>query len=321
MEAPIFIFSLPRSGSTLLQRILMSHPEIKSVSEPWVLLPLIYLNKKEGTLTEYSHIGAYRAISDFISNLPQKEKDYNHALKEFVSNLYSKQCSDNERYFLDKTPRYYLIIDEIVKIFPDAKFIFLFRNPIQILSSIIQTFSNGGFKQIHGYKIDMESGISKLSKGYSKNKENSFAVNYEKLVLQPKTIIKELCGYLDIEYNSNMLNNFSMQETKGKFGDPTGTNQYSSIEKETLNKWKSTFNTRIRVKFVLNYIKNLDTETLAIQGYSKDDLVDDIMNIKAKRIFSFKDLYHIKRGKLITKFKLNLFLGKTKKVYKERYLT
>ena len=54
MQAPIFVFSLPRSGSTLLQRVLMSHNDISSVAEPWILLPQIYSLKKEGTLSEYS---------------------------------------------------------------------------------------------------------------------------------------------------------------------------------------------------------------------------------------------------------------------------
>ena len=39
MKSPIFLFSLPRSGSTLLQRVLMSHKDIASVAEPWLMLP------------------------------------------------------------------------------------------------------------------------------------------------------------------------------------------------------------------------------------------------------------------------------------------
>ena len=44
---PVFIFSLPRSGSTLLQRVLTGHSEISSFAEPHFLLPLVGIIKKK----------------------------------------------------------------------------------------------------------------------------------------------------------------------------------------------------------------------------------------------------------------------------------
>lgn len=38
-ENLIFLISQPRAGSTMLQKVLGSHPEIHTVSEPWVALP------------------------------------------------------------------------------------------------------------------------------------------------------------------------------------------------------------------------------------------------------------------------------------------
>ena len=65
---PIFIFSLPRSGSTLLQKIIASSNEVSTSSEPWILLPLLYSQKEEGTLSEYSHKNAVLALNDIISS-------------------------------------------------------------------------------------------------------------------------------------------------------------------------------------------------------------------------------------------------------------
>jgi len=61
---PIFVFSLPRSGSTLMQRILGSSTEISTVSEPWILLPLFYALKKEGVYAEYGHDVLVDAVED-----------------------------------------------------------------------------------------------------------------------------------------------------------------------------------------------------------------------------------------------------------------
>ena len=126
---PIFLFSLPRSGSTLLQRLLAGHPDIMTVSEPWLLLPFCYAVKPEGLFSEYNHGWAAKALNEFILGLPNQELDYYKVLNRFALALYGGANKNNALYFLDKTPRYYLIIPQIVEIFPEAKFIFLFRNP------------------------------------------------------------------------------------------------------------------------------------------------------------------------------------------------
>ncbi|MBA3701438.1 MAG: sulfotransferase [Rubrobacteraceae bacterium] len=41
-STPLFLLSLPRSGSTLAQRFLAAHDAIATASEPWILLPYFY---------------------------------------------------------------------------------------------------------------------------------------------------------------------------------------------------------------------------------------------------------------------------------------
>ena len=50
---PIFIVSFPRSGSTLLQRILSTSSDIATAPEPWVALPIAYMMKSVGESSEY----------------------------------------------------------------------------------------------------------------------------------------------------------------------------------------------------------------------------------------------------------------------------
>ena len=54
---PIFIFSLPRAGSTLVQRVLAAHDDIATTSEPWILLPFLFSTKEQGVYAEYSSQG------------------------------------------------------------------------------------------------------------------------------------------------------------------------------------------------------------------------------------------------------------------------
>ena len=143
---PLFIFSLPRSGSTLLQYILAAHSKISTVSEPWILLPFVYALKEEGSYSEFVHKAMVRAFSDFCEELPNGRKDYFDELSVFALRLYSKACQCESEYFLDKTPRYHLIVEEIIKMFPNGKFIFLWRNPLSIVASMMKSWAGGKWK-------------------------------------------------------------------------------------------------------------------------------------------------------------------------------
>ncbi|WP_321324713.1 sulfotransferase [Thiomicrorhabdus sp.] len=324
MKSPIFLFSLPRSGSTLLQRVLMSHSEIASVAEPWIMLPFSYAYKPNGVLTEYSHNVSFSAIEDFIDNLPNKEGDYYEAVGEFASTLYRKQCKNNELYFLDKTPRYYLIIPEILKVFPDAKFIFLFRNPIHVMSSMMQTWSNGGFNKMYAYDTDLNEGPKLLSEGYQVLGGNAFGIQYEKFVEDPTFYTSEICKYLDLSFEEEMLKDFSIQNTGGRMGDPTGVKVYNTVSKDSLQKWKITFSTRLRRKIAFDYLSSIDESVLKIQGYTKLELLDEVekINIKCKLKLSIVDGIHLLYLFLVRKLKANIFFAKKLKSWtRTKYLS
>ena len=46
-------------------------------------------------------------------------------------------------YFLDKTPPYAHFLPELLRIFPEAKFVALWRNPLAVVASIVETFCGG----------------------------------------------------------------------------------------------------------------------------------------------------------------------------------
>src|SRR5947209_3362708 len=102
--APIFLMSLPRSGSTLVQRMLGTHPDIATASEPWVLIPTLYGTRTEGVLTAYDQMVAATAIRDFIAELPAGRADYYRACRKFGLELYGA-AARGRPWFLDKTPR------------------------------------------------------------------------------------------------------------------------------------------------------------------------------------------------------------------------
>lgn len=285
-KAPLFIFSLPRSGSTLLQRILACHPEIATTSEPWFLLPFVYTLRQRGVFAQYSHVSLSNAMADILDQLPNGSQDYFEGLRLFAETIYGKLNSGNATYFLDKTPRYYLIINEIGKIFPDAKFIFLFRNPLAVLSSMITSFYRGKLGDWR-HKIDLYEGPSLLVKGYQALKDRSLAIQYENLLQEPEQTVGNICKYLNIPYSADLVVNFTKIFFSGSMGDSIGAKKYKNIEPETLEKWKSVLGTTLRKTYAKRYLKALGHNLIKSLGYDLEGLIKNVdeLDTKNKKIF------------------------------------
>ena len=124
---------------------------------------MLYANKDYDVRSTYSHFYVAHAVRDFCSCLPNGEEDYFAEMHNFVLRLYTKAISHEAKYFLDKTPKYHFIAEDIVHLFPEGKFIFLWRNPLSILSSIIETWGDGEWNVFH-FKVDLYDGLDHLIK-------------------------------------------------------------------------------------------------------------------------------------------------------------
>lgn len=292
---PIFLFSLPRSGSTLVQRILGYDPEIATVSEPWILLPYFYSLKKDGIYAEYGHGYSVQAIEDFCLELPQGKQDYLTELRALVLKLYQKAAKKKVRYFLDKTPRYHLIIEEIIALFPEAKFVILWRNPLAIVASIITTWNHGQWN-IHRYRADLYQGIENLTNAYSKYADKIHVIQYENLLLNPEVEFKKLYDYLDLPFDVEILTKFSNLQLNGSKGDPTGVHQYQSISQQPLDKWQKIMVNPIRKRWCRRYLQWIGRERLNMMNYDLDQLLNELNIVPVQSSMLVADLSAIAFG-------------------------
>lgn len=211
---PIFIFSAPRSGSTFLQRLMESSEMVKGHGEPWILLPLIYMNKKDGIYSEYAHKIANIGISDVSGGLGSEVTK--EAIRSYCSTVYDSHLENKELYFVDKTPRYSIICREIIETFGDsARYIFLWRDPLDVMLSLNRTFGGDRFC-LHAFDIDLRRGLKNLAKVYEDYKDVSISIYYDQLIERPDKVSDDLNSRLNIDTNKNKLSAKS-----GLLGDPT----------------------------------------------------------------------------------------------------
>ncbi len=302
--APLFILSTPRSGSTLLQRILASHSRINTSPEPYLLLPFVYALKKEGVFAHYHQGYQAKGLTEFCEFLPEKKETYYKAVRQLSENLYAKAANHNQ-YFLDKTPFYDLIVDDVIKIFPQAKFIVLVRNPIAAIASAVQLWGLGHWRLFPVYDT-MVAGQKKILAAAQQYKDRICLVKFENMTANPTDEIQRITDYLNLEFEQAMVSGFTQVSFKGKMGDPTAE-QYSSVSKKPLEKWKETINTPLRKAWIKRYLKYLGPENLSAVGYDMATLCKELDTIPNNYLGLLDDIYEMTRDTLKVKFKQMVF--------------
>jgi hypothetical protein len=272
---PIFILSLPRSGSTLAQRILAAHEPIATASEPWILLPYLYTLQEQGIYAEYSHRALVQAVKDFCAVLPDGRSDYVAEIRRFALRLYGRASPEGTRYFVDKTPRYHLISDEIATAFPDGKYIFLWRNPLAVVASIMETWANGKWN-LYRFKVDLFEGVENLTRTFERYGERAHAVQYEALIANPEETWGGVFRYLDMTFDRSALERFGSVELTGRWGDHSGTQKYTKVSADPLEGWRRTLNNPIRKEWCRRYLRWIGRDRLAMMGYDLDALMADL---------------------------------------------
>ena len=198
-----FIGGVPRSGTSLVQKILDGHSNIYAGPE-FDHLPSIctlFHNMKRGIENGRQVFYYDRLILE-------------DSFKQFIWNiLISKAERENVMYISEKTPSNLFVFDELNQIFPNAKFIIVLRDPRDCLVSFKKV--NEKAKEF-GDDIDLGKDLYKdlnfiidyVDHGerfYLNNKSKRYLIKYEKLITNPIIEIKSLCRFLNISFEESML--------------------------------------------------------------------------------------------------------------------
>ncbi|VAW84867.1 Sulfotransferase, partial [hydrothermal vent metagenome] len=177
-----------------------------------------------------------------------------------------------KKYFLDKTPRYFFIVPDLYRLFPEARFIFLKRNPLSILSSILSTYVKIKWAAIGFYRPDLLDAPSKILDGISLLGDKAIDLKYEDFVENPEKCCKMLCEYIGVPFVDGMVDYGDTTAPKGYMNDPVGIHKYSRPSKASLDKWKQLAENRQHSYFATRYLENLGEGTLTKLGYSYNEL-------------------------------------------------
>ena len=191
----IFIIGLPRSGTTLLHQILSSHSRNHGVGESIILNIFFFKNLMK---------------ENFLNKLIQNDKINIEYLREI-----SLKLGKNYDYFnldkikIDKAPSNFFWVGFILALFPNSKIINIQRN---IKDNCLSIYKNlfGGNRTEWTYEV---SNIKKYVKIYremmdfwrTKFSKNIYNINYEDLINNQETEIKNLLNFCNLQFEESCL--------------------------------------------------------------------------------------------------------------------
>jgi len=273
----LFLISQPRAGSTLLQRILGGHPDIHTTAEPWIMLHQLYALKHDGYRAEYEPKLARAALEDFLKTLPEGEEAYIKAVRTMSLQLYrSALARSGKKLFLDKTPRYYFIIPELRRVFPEASFIFLLRNPLAVLSSILETWVKNRGQPFAQYAHDLLKAPRLIADALDCMQDRAIIVHYEDLVENPEKETALLCKGLRLAFYPQMIHYGNTPPPKGRLGDDAGIHKHTAPVSDSLDTWPGRLASSPEWDVAQAYLSYLAPDLLSRLGYSLDHVRDDL---------------------------------------------
>jgi tetratricopeptide (TPR) repeat protein len=195
-DAPVFIVGLPRSGTTLVDRILGSHSKVHSAGElDHFALAIVDAARRAsgGAQLSRRELVARSADLDFAA----LGRDYLDRAR------YAAACSER---FTDKMPLNYLYCGLIRRALPNAKIVHVFRGPMAACYAMYKTL----FKDGYPFSYDL-SDIARYYLGYRRLMDHwqttlpeaIHSIGYEALVADPLDEIRKLLDFCGLEWQDS----------------------------------------------------------------------------------------------------------------------
>lgn len=234
-KGPVFIVGAPRSGTTLMQYMLRSHPAISIPSgESHFIVPLCRDEAGFGDLSRRENVR--RVLQTMLdkrrlfleTDLPGMRFDVDELADEFhalgtdsvpkvISALYAKNArGEGKQRWGDKTPPYVRHLPLLADKFPQARFVHVIRDPRDcVMSMLRRRYDLATYNSYHGAEIWRLFVDDGQAAGSRLGPDRYFELRYEDLLENPELKLRELCGFLDEEYTDGLIN-FQRPRTPGK---------------------------------------------------------------------------------------------------------
>ena len=272
---PIFLLGTKRSGTTLLQRILNSGEDVMIWGEHRGFLSQIaeayFLNFEDKTIIR--NIPASNAPFRPQAKTRQlknsklwlgwhnwySQKDVKNMFGSFISSFFIPTFRKKDLFWGFKETRYGFAdrtIEMLAELYPDAKFVFIIRNPVDIVDRLKLSYlrKTTGLEHETNFSQLENSDENKFSTAEAaeqwtrqnyrfvefsaKNSQRSLIVRYEELVSQ-ESVAEEIMKWLNVSYSQQkILDILNMKDGRGATSNNTKTKFTSLLNEAEISQIK-----------------------------------------------------------------------------------
>ena len=249
---PVFIIGCGRSGTTILGTILSKHPEIKYLNEKRDLWHKAY--------PEFDIWSGKQEMPKLFADKANVDFEKISLLKKL---FFREQVLGNSKILLEKLPINNFRLEFLNHVFPNAKYIYLTRNGLEVSKSIERKIKKNNWftgkklellkefstqKNINftcEIKTDLEKGMWewKLSMHESDlffkklNSETFTHLSYQDFIENTESSLEQIFSFLNLTYSNNLITELSKDiSRKNKSIDSTDDEILKKIGGEILTK-------------------------------------------------------------------------------------
>lgn len=219
---PVFIIGCGRSGTTILGNTLSKHKEIA------------YLNERRDLWHQaYPELDIWSGKNSNPKLFFDKHNVKDENTRKLVKLFHEEQVYRKGKILLEKLPINNFRLKFIQKCFPNARYIYLHRNGLEVANSIAKAIPNGWFgknnlklrlllkhsdkpnldltKNIHKGLFEWSSSMEESHHFFSKLHKSLFIdLSYHSFLENPEYCLSKIFDFLDLDYDETLLTKLSV---------------------------------------------------------------------------------------------------------------
>ena len=228
-DEPIFVIGMPRTGTTLVERIVSSHPDVYSAGELQNFG--VALKRATGSRTP--------AMLDLDVITRAREVDWKRLGAAYLSS--TRPATGSQAHFIDKLPHNFLYVGFIAKALPNARIICLRRDPIDtVLSNFRQLFAQKS--PYYGYSFDLlDAGryyvlFDRLMAHWKRVFPGRiFEIQYEALVASQEQHSRELLDFCGLPWHESVMH---FEQNEAPVSTASAIQVRAPIYTSAVKRWK-----------------------------------------------------------------------------------
>ncbi len=227
-DSPIFIVGMPRTGTTLVERIVSQGEGIRSAEETYDFTMAF-----SSVINNYITANPDRNLNPLSAAL---EVDYGEIADKYQSSM--QGMFGKAARYMDKTPFNFLYCGLIKKAFPKARILHLVRDPMDTCFAVFKTL----FAKAYYFSYDLDE-LADYYIAYRQLMDHwhqlmpgaILDVRYEELVSNPLDVSKRIADYVGLNWSSELI---EVQNITGQSSTASAAQAREPIYTSSVSRWR-----------------------------------------------------------------------------------